>query len=1193
MQPVATESADRLTIKPAVTIGGNPILETFPEEAQRRRFPNSMRRNPLAYLIKIVSESKDNSPSQRLYVEFDRSRNANCSIELYHSIVDHASLQSSNESQIPKPLKLSDSLVRSLQILKHNNTSLKNFRSQFVSNRDRTRKMINGNNPDRTLKKSNTSNSNATIMNLLPSFKKDRYVTEKNISKSKNSNMRNISSKEEYQNGDVRNINETKTRLERNMSNRNDIDINKANVTYFFNNDTWKAKKIYEEISTESNILVNQIESTDAVIAQIDNLICKFIADKFRVCHPNDSATMKISIKPIYMTTSKTTVTNDANINRNSSVTDVRDKNKILENKPRRRYGWAYQKYYDKYLRKLITSSSTTTMKTSTKSAINAWTSTILKNTSLKNVDEYEVIKTLKTEERNMTRAATRSIDSDILFNKTHERQNLRKNYVKTKNNNLDSREDFFGYKIARKDGKVSNYYNKYLKHVTPSKRTVSAMNKIEEYTIANMEHDRTEKTVLPVLRGISTTEKTNRDEYSSIKTKKLYEFNSPKVEKHPSNVVNDVNIMSNFSISNPNATQQNRGKKYSKTNKQSNAFFEKFYGDNENSVQNGKIDSGLISSNETPESITADDCKYKESQESRETLEEGSKNDFDVLILSSTTTRAPEIVTRDANESRQKASTDRHGKRKHKGRHNSRKNNRPKKGKKNHGAKRKRKPTSTVAWEVSEPTSDYGNAYSSERAKTTFSHNASGYDKADGNRNTSSGRNDWYLTDEITTKSFKTEFSNADESVSEHLTEDSIHDGFQPEETTNVDLVTNSTIPHLSTAKKGSKKCKVLITTTTESNWFGGWWSNNNKKMDEELTECEDVTSFPITSDSIEEETGYRSTSVSDDSSTYDVISKSVTTLSWKFSNKKNKKISDEEIRTAYSTDEENNNKRNTTSNSILDEESDESDEGTRKFWDHESTTHSMGGTTHDVNSDLDSEEEEDATEKSLSDEDNEIDNGVVAITEDYESDNCNENQHACDKYTCIEEDRVCDGIVDCLNANDETDCDYIYVKRWEEHERANKRVGGSMSSLNSVENTLDGCSRYEHPCDGTCINALNVCDGKRDCLDGTDEENCTEGIPYIENNILRELASRFALRPRCKKFLASNGTRTSRKSSSRRNVISGATCHLRCTENGFENIKSANMWMSSWETADIYPGGKLRNIIFGYTHRYFVLYV
>lgn len=266
MQSVATESADRLTIKPAVTIG-NSILEAFPEEAQRRRFPNSILQNPSAYLIKIVSKSKDNnSPSQRLYVEFDRSRNTNCSndIELYHSTVDHASRsQSSSESQIPKPLKLSDYLVKSLQILKHNNTSLKNFRLQFVNNRDRIRKTINGNNPDRTLKKSNTLNSNATIMNL-PSSKKDRCVTEKNISKSKNSNMRNISSKEaKYQNGNVHNINETETRLERNMSNRNDIDINNAKATYLFNNVSWKiTKNIYDdkEISTESNILVTQVK---------------------------------------------------------------------------------------------------------------------------------------------------------------------------------------------------------------------------------------------------------------------------------------------------------------------------------------------------------------------------------------------------------------------------------------------------------------------------------------------------------------------------------------------------------------------------------------------------------------------------------------------------------------------------------------------------------------------------------------------------------------------------------------------------------------------------------------------------------------------------------------------------------------------------------------------------------------------
>jgi len=644
MQPVATESTDQLTIKPAVTIG-NPILEAFPEEAQRRRFPNSMLQNSSVhseYLIKIASKSKDNNSFSQ-YVEFGRSRNldVNCSnAEVYHSTVDRALSQSNNESQIPKPLKLSDHLVRSLQMFQHNNISLKNFRSQSVNNRDRTRKISgsnSGSNPDRMSKKSNASNSNVRIINFLLSSKKDREnSTEKNFSKSKSLNIKNISSKKqiEYQNSDK--FKRTGTRLEKNMTNRNNTVVNNTKTTHRFKNVTLEtAKNISDnkEINAENNPLMTQEKSID-VIRQIDNLVCKFIAAKHMVCRQNNSTAVNVSIEPLYMTTSKiTTVTNDTNIDRNYSVTDVHGKSKS----PRRRHGSAYQKYHDKYLTKLITS----TMKTSTESAVDARISTILKNTSLKNIDEY-VTKTWKAEKKNMTESVT---ESNILFNKTDKQRNLRENYMETKNNNLEqfSKEDFFGYKI-KKDSKVSNYYNKYLKRVASSKRTTPMnANKINEHTMT-VKYDRAqlEKAASSVSKKIRkeqmpATAETNKNDYSLIKTEKLlYESKSPKVkicQYYPAIDVDDIEIISNLSTSNYNTTQENQGnKKY----KQSNISSEKFYENNENLMQSdNKIDSELINSDETSKSLTADDCTRmisKKLQEPRKILEEESKDDFDVL---------------------------------------------------------------------------------------------------------------------------------------------------------------------------------------------------------------------------------------------------------------------------------------------------------------------------------------------------------------------------------------------------------------------------------------------------------------------------------------------------------------------------------------------------------------------------------
>jgi len=1087
IQPVTTENADRLTIKPAVTIS-NPILEAFPEETQQRRIPNSMLQKPSTYLIQITSKSKDNNSSSQ-YIKFDRFHNldANCSnAEIYHPTVNQTLKRSSNESRIPKPFNLSDNLVRSLQLFQQKNISLKNFGLQSINNRDKTRKMISENNPDCAPKQSNTFNVDATIM-ILRSNKKSRYVTEKNISKSKNSNIKTvieISSKidMEYQNSDK--IKRTPTKLENNTSNKNNIDNTKA-IHRSKNITVEAAKNIYEEINTQNPLMIKK-KSTDIITQRIDNLICKFIKTKHIVCRQSDST--EVSIKPIYTTSKITTITNDANINRNFSMTDVYGNNKILRKNQRRKHNSAYQKYYDKYLRNLTSS----TMKVSTEFAVDTRTST-----TLKNINKHEITKAWQNEKRNMLENVTGFIYSDV-FNNTHDQPNLRENYIETKNNNPNNKENFFGYEI-RKDSKVSNYYNKYLKHrVTPSKRTAPVTvntTKIEEYNMTNMKYKR-QKAASSVLEEMSATAKPNKNDYSSIKIEKLlYELKSPKAEIRrryfPTINVDNIDMISNLSISNHNATQQNRSnEKYNKMHKQSDISFEKCC--NENLIQsNEKIDSGLINSDEM-ESIPVENTNTisKELHESREILKENSEDDFDVVLFNFTTTRVPEIVTRDANKPREKTSIGRHNKRKHKSRHNGRKN-RPKKRRKNH-AKRKRKPTSSVAWKVDEPTSvDYGNAYSSERVKT-LSPNDIEYNETDDNRNTSTDGNDWYLTDEITTEPFKIESSNADESISKHPKEDSIDNEFQSEET-NIDLVTSNTISYLSTAsnEKISKKCKILITTSTESNWLN-WWTDDNKKTDKS-TECEkDVTSLPITSNSIEEETSYYSTSVSDH---FSIPTLDSTTLIWEYFSKENKNVSDEEISTIYSMikDEENKEKKVMINKSMLNEESVKNNEGTQSW---ESTTHSEG-TMHNMNLDLNSEEEEDGLEKSISDEDNEIDNGIVETIEDYEIDNCNETQHACDKYTCIDEDQVCDGIVNCLNANDETDCDYIYSKRWEEHQRINnKRIDFTSNTVDDTSH-LDGCSPFEHPCDSMCINALHVCDGKRDCLDGTDEENCAKGIP------------------------------------------------------------------------------------------------
>lgn len=778
------------------------------------------------------------------------------------------------------------------------------------------------------------------------------------------------------------------------------------------------------------------------------------------------------------------------------------------------------------------------------------WNIKIKNNTFFKNKEKYwnniNMTETrLEKEQKKVKKISANILNRNHIFNNIKRPHRFENTILKaTKNDTVTPLINDWIYKFITEVTPTFRLNNSTAAEI--SNKTISGMVTVindtdinRNLSVIDVNRTQSKKTIFAT---VSTTEKIHEN-YSSMKIEKLlYESKSPNVELHRYFPTINQTFISTDSIdkisidpltSNHKSIQQNRDrgkKKYStrKMSKQSNSTFERFYESNGNSTEsNDKIDPGFINSNETPESITIDDYVYsKELQESREILEKGLKDDVLLNWTKASSTRAPDIVTRNENELRMEE-TEKHGKHKCKDRHNGRKNNRPKKEKKNHDAKHKRKSTSTAAWTVDETTSvDYSNDYSSEQRKTMSSRNDSGYDKGDGNRNTSTDKSDWHLTDEITTEPLKMESSSVDESVTEHLIEDNTTEGLQSKRKTN--FITDDTTFHSSTAFKGKKfkKCKIRITTTTENNW---WYVRKvNNKEDEELINCEDVTSFPVTGDSENntEISNYNIFTNDDYLFAYEKISTSTSAISFlkNFESRKNDELSNIEKSTTYDTITNKNNKdrNSTTEKSILDKH-DKNNERTREWsWSRESTTHPIKRTiTHDAISNLDSLEEEDSTEKPMSSEDNEIDNDVV---EDYEADNCNKNQYACDKYTCIDDDQVCDGIVDCINASDEIDCDYIYIKRWEEYQRVNGQLGEFDPPFqNSIEDTsLDGCNRYEHPCDGRCINALNVCDGKGDCLDGTDEEGCPnlEGTPYIENNI--SWISRSPLRLCCKKFLA-----------------------------------------------------------------------